>query len=68
MIFVEGGWFPNKTMLKEEYKLSMYPLILYILQHSIIPQLKRMHNPLSTLGEIYILTGGDYISFFRTSK
>lgn len=37
MIFMEGGWFPNKTMLKEEYKLSMYPLILYVLQHPIIP-------------------------------
>ena len=33
------------------------------------PQLKRIHNPLSNLATIYILTGGDYISsFFRTSK
>ena len=33
------------------------------------PQLKRIHNPLSNLAAIYILTGGDYISsFYKISK
>ena len=53
-------------MLKEEYKLIMYPLRTAASHH---PQIKRMHNPLSTLAAIYILTGSDYISsFFRTSE
>ena len=70
MIFMEGGWFWNKTIYVEKSIQREY-ICLNALNTaaSYHPQLKRIHNPLSHLAAIYILTGGDYISsFFRTSK
>ena len=70
MIFMEGGWFNNKSVYVEksiqtEY-VSLNTLCAAAPCH---PQLKRIRNPLSNLAAIYILTGGDYVSgFFRTSK
>ena len=70
MIFLEGGWFSNKTVYVERSIQTEYVCLNTLhaaaLSHA---QLKRIRNPLSNLAAIYILTGGDYISgFFRTSK
>lgn len=70
MIFMEGGWFPNKNVYIERSIHTEYvSLNTLCTAASCHPQLKRIHNPLSSLAVIYILTGGDYISsFFKTSK
>ena len=70
MMFMEGGWFQNKTVYVEKNIETEYVCLNTICTASTChPQLKRIPNPLCNLGAIYILTGGDYISsFFRTSK
>ena len=65
MIFMEGGWFPNKTGYVEKSIQREYVCLNTLnTAASLHPQLKHLHNPLSHLATIYILTGGDYISSF----
>ena len=47
MIFMEGGWFPNKTVYVErEIQTEYVSLNTLRTAASYHPQLKRMHNPL----------------------